>query len=226
MNFLQLAQRLRQEAGVPGSGPSAVTNQTGELKRLVDWINTAWEEIQNLHTTWRWMRQTATVTTSASDGSYSLADFGIEDSFSYWYPESFTIYRQSIGKSDERDLNWIDYDSWRRLYDFGSVATTDGQPVDFSIAPDESIVLGHRPDGIYVVKGQYQSGAVALTADDDTPGCPGRFHMAVVWKALMYYGEFESAPEVYGRGKNNYGTFLSALETSQLPPLTLAPPLV
>ncbi len=226
MNFLELAQRLRQEAGIAGSGPSAVTSQTGELKRIVDWVASAWEEIQNMHTTWRWMRQTATVTTSASDGNYSLSDFGISTSFSYWYPESFTIYRQSIGQSDERDLHWIDYDTWRRLYNFGAAASTDGQPVEFSIAPDEAIVLGYRPDAAYVVKGEYQSGAVALAADDDTPGCPTRFHMAIVWKALMYYGEFESAPEVYGRGRNNFNTFLSALETSQLPPMTLAPPLV
>jgi len=35
MNFLQLAQRVRQEAGISGDGPVSVVNQTGEMKRVV-----------------------------------------------------------------------------------------------------------------------------------------------------------------------------------------------
>lgn len=226
MTFLELVKRLRQEAGVTGSGPSTVASQTGELKRLVDWTASAWREIQNLHDTWRWMRSTATVSTTAGDGSYTLSDFGISASFAYWYPDSFTIYRSSIGQSDERDLTWTDYDTWRRLYNFGSAASTRTSPNEFSIAPDESIVLGFLPDDVYVVKGDYQSGTITLADDADIPACPTRFHEVIVWKALMYYGEFESAPEAYGRARKNYSVWLDSLERSQLPPLTLAPPLV
>lgn len=226
MNFLALCQRLRQEAGIPGTGPSAVTSQTGELKRIVDWVATAWTEIQAEQATWRWMRQSATVTTVAGTNAYDLTNWGIDGEFSYWYPTSFTIYRQSLGRSDERDLVWMDYDTWRRLYDFGVAASTQGQPTEFAIKPDESIVLGFIPDAAYVVRADYQQAPIALAADADIPGCPTQFHMAIVWKALMYYGEYESAPEAYGRGKNNFTTVMGQLRKSQLPAISVGAPLV
>ncbi len=42
MNFLSLCQRLRSEARIPGTGPSSVTGQTGELAKIVEWITTAY----------------------------------------------------------------------------------------------------------------------------------------------------------------------------------------
>ena len=49
MNFLSLCQRLRSEARIPGTGPSSVTGQTGELAKIVEWITTAYEDIQANH---------------------------------------------------------------------------------------------------------------------------------------------------------------------------------
>lgn len=226
MNFLQLAQRLRQEAGVPGTGPTTVLSQTGELKRLVDWVATAWDEIQGEQTTWRWMRQSVTLNTVAGTNSYSLSAWGIASTFAYWYQRTFTIYRQSLGRSDERDLVWMDYDDWRRMYDFGAAASTQGQPTEFAIAPDDSIKLGFIPDAVYVVRADYHKAPTTLAADTDTPACPTQYHMAIVWKALMYYGEFESAPEAYGRGKNNYTTLMGQMRRTQLPRTLVGPPLV
>ena len=36
LSFLQMVQRLRQEAGVSGNGPVTVASQSGEYKRLVE----------------------------------------------------------------------------------------------------------------------------------------------------------------------------------------------
>jgi hypothetical protein len=53
--FLVLANDLARECGVSGNASSitAVTSQTGEAARLVDWIRQAHNDIQNRHENWR-----------------------------------------------------------------------------------------------------------------------------------------------------------------------------
>ncbi|MGC7559336.1 hypothetical protein ACPEEL_02500 [Pasteurella sp. PK-2025] len=48
MNFLQLAQRLRQEMNDTGEGPTQVTNQRGRSLEYVNAIREAWTDIQIL----------------------------------------------------------------------------------------------------------------------------------------------------------------------------------
>jgi len=83
MNYLELAQKLRRKCRVAGNGPTAVTGQTEEYNRLLDFVNEAWLHIQRRHTDWRWMRATAACATVAGQVSYSASDFGLTD-FAYW----------------------------------------------------------------------------------------------------------------------------------------------
>lgn len=46
MNFLQLAQRLRQEMNDTGEGPTQVTNQRGRSLEYVNAVREAWNDIQ------------------------------------------------------------------------------------------------------------------------------------------------------------------------------------
>ncbi|HDR1137433.1 TPA: hypothetical protein QB301_001236 [Pasteurella multocida] len=48
MNFLQLAQRLRQEMNDTGEGPTQVTNQRGRSLEYVNAIREAWSDIQTI----------------------------------------------------------------------------------------------------------------------------------------------------------------------------------
>ena len=48
MNFLQLAQHLRQEMNDSGEGPHQVTNQRGRNLEYVEAVREAWLEIQML----------------------------------------------------------------------------------------------------------------------------------------------------------------------------------
>ncbi|MGC6246082.1 hypothetical protein ACMXZD_08075 [Pasteurella multocida] len=48
MNFLQLAQRLRQEMNDTGEGPTQVTNQRGRSLEYVNAIREAWNDIQTI----------------------------------------------------------------------------------------------------------------------------------------------------------------------------------
>ena len=71
--FLELAQKLHRKAlGIGGATtlPSAVTGQTGELQRIVEYIADAYTRIQT-ESDYKWLRRKFTLTTSASTDTYA-----------------------------------------------------------------------------------------------------------------------------------------------------------
>lgn len=225
MNFLQLAQTLRQECGVSGSGPSSTVSQTGEAKRLVDWINAAWLEIQGLHDTWNFMRGTFSFQTVAGTGDYTPTAAGLSD-HRYWFKDTLRTYKTAIGIADEQWLVEWDYQVFRNTYRFGLQTTQQGRPVVFAEKPmDKALMLGNVPDDIYTVVGEYQKKPTQLSSDADTPEMPEHLHQVIVYKAMEYYALFESAPEVLSRSRTGYAALKGQLEREQLPPVYLGNPL-
>jgi hypothetical protein len=224
LNYLQLAQRLRQEAGISGTGPSSVLSQTGEMKRVVDWIAAAWDDIQIDRQEWYWMRATFSFTTTLGDGSYSSSDAGISTRFSHWKADSLHIYLQSSGVGSERCLEPVDYDAWRETYLVGT--QSNGFPRHVAIDPALNLRLGDAPDGVYVVSGEYFKTPQTLANDEAIPEMPTQYHMAIVYRALMLYARYEAAGEIYDDAQRNYRRIMRRVELNQLPPITLADPLL
>lgn len=52
MNFLQIAQRIRQEMGTGGLGPSTLLAQFGEDKQYTDWTREAYIDVLNYARDW------------------------------------------------------------------------------------------------------------------------------------------------------------------------------
>lgn len=230
MNYLQLVQRLRSEVGASGTGPSSVIGQIGQSQRLVDWINTAWLEIQGVHNTWNWMRQKFAWETVAGTGDYlptavtnTLTGSAITD-LRYWYKDTFRAQKKSIGIQDEQWLVEWEYNVFRNTYRFN--LQVNGRPVVFAENPQgKAIMLGQIPDDVYIITGEYQQRPYSLVANDDVPNIPEYYHMAIVYKAMEYYGLYEAAPEVLARGKSQYQALLTQLEHEQLQEVTLGNPL-
>ena len=78
-------------------------------------------------------------------------------------------------------------------------------------------MLGPVPNAVYTVNGEYQRAVTTLTANADTPIYPSEYHMLPVYRAMMSYGRYTGASEVYEDGKNNYARMLSEMERTQLP---------
>jgi hypothetical protein len=231
MNYLQLCQRTAMECGVSLTGPSAVTGQTGRLGQVVSWVNAAWGDIQTKYDNWNWMVGAFTVNTSSGDGKYAFGDCtdtttsAAIASFRKWRLDSFKIYLASAGQGTETDLVPISYAEWYQRYNVGAVVSTNSYPRNMAEHPDRSFLLGHKPDGIYTVSGEYMKAAEALAADDDTPDLPAEFHMAIVYRAMMKYGRYNAAPEVFNDGQAEYFRLLREMERTQRPPRLEAGPL-
>lgn len=223
MTFLQLAQRLRQECGVSGTGPSTVLAQTGEYRRLVDWIATAWFEIQSLHQDWKFLRLSTSWTTTLGQYSYTPVQCGITaDTFGRWILEEFRQYHTATGTQSEMPVYHIPYPTWRQRYNIGALRDQRTQPMEFAVAPSDAIVLGPPPLAGYTVTGDYYRSPILLAADLDVPALPAKHdHMIIVYKAMMSYGAHESDPSVYANGERSYNRLFCRLELDQLPPISM-----
>ena len=230
MTFLQLVQRLRQECGVAGTGPTSVLGQVGQAKKLVDWTASAWLEIQGLHNTWNWMRKPFEWETVASTGDYlpsaltnTVTGLPMTD-LRYWYKDTFRCQKKSIGVQDEQWLVEWEYLVFRNTYRFN--VQVNGRPVVFAENPQgKAIMLGQKPDDVYLITGEYQTKPWALVNDSDTPDIPDAYHLMIVYKAMQSYGLFESAPEVIQHGQAGYQALLTQLEREQLQEVYLGNPL-
>jgi hypothetical protein len=221
LNFLALSQRLRQEAGISGTGPTTVVSQTGEMQRVVDWVLSAYEEIQNAHTTWRFLRNSFSFSTVASQQEYTPVQAGISDMAS-WVNDTVSLY-SSV--ADEQFLDYVPWDFFKTNYWIGSHRTTTGRPSVVTVTPANSLSLWQLPDAVYTCRGEYYKTPGTMAVDADTTNIPTRFQMAIVWKGLMYYGAYAAADEKYTHGKNEYTRLLRKMELDQLEDFAYGEPL-
>jgi hypothetical protein len=228
MNFLQLAQKLRQECGVAGNGPATVVNQSNEAGRLVSYINDAWLEIQGLHDNWNFMREQFSFTTAPNVGDYTVAGgvgvgAGLTD-FRYWHRDTLRCYRTADGIADEQWLVEWEYQTFRNTYRYA--LQTPGRPVVFAVKPKGSeLMFGSIPDDVYTIDGEYQRAPAPLVGDSDVPDIPDNLQMVIVYKAMEFYGLFEAASEVLARARTGYKQNMTMLEREKLPTPYLGDPL-
>lgn len=227
MDFKTICQRVAEKAGIPGGVPTTVVSQTGESLRIVNWVNDAWESIQNRRKSWRWLRTAKSFNTVAGTQSYSLATLTLTAvPFGRWWETHFSAYLTSAGQGGERPLIWIPYDDFRNYYLFGAIAAIQSQPIHVTVGPDESVLFGPIPNDIYTVRSEYQKGAARMAADGDTPGMPAQFHMLIVWEALKLYALYESAQEALEAARRGADPLWDELEDSQLDTMLSPPPLI
>ena len=229
MNFLQLINRTRVECGVSGASTPLPTAQglTGESARIANWVNSAWVDIQTSREDWQWMRDTVEFNTVAQQRTYSPADAGIASTFGNWKRDSFRCASVGANYGDEQLLNYMEWSTYRNLYLYSNMRSTFQRPVVVSIDPDKNLAFGAAPDQAYVIVGEYYTKPTELSADTDTPPgtFPDRFHMAIVYRAMMFYAGYEAAPEVYQRGELEFKRLMNRVDIDQLPTIVAGAPL-
>jgi len=216
MTFLQMAQRLRQEGRSSGSGPASVVSQSGDSLDYVTWIQESWNTIQTIKRGWRWMFGSVVIPVTAGMRDISLATiFPAADDlgrFAHWVPSAMKYRTVAGGLADERSV-------WGGLYvperDYGAVPTAN-KPTEVIIMPDNSLRLSHQVTEDGVLTARYYKGPQALLADADVPEMPARFHMLIVWNALIDHAISEVAQEQFERAQMRRDELWYALVNDQL----------
>ena len=229
MNYLQLINRARVECGVSGASTplTEVTALTGESYRISSWVNSAWVDIQTAKEDWQWMRDTVEFTLITQQQFYTPTEAGVGSTFANWKRDSWRASSVGQDYKDEQLLNYMDYTTFRNLYMYANMRNTYARPVVVTIDPDKRLGFGTKPDQPYVISGEYYVQPTEFSASTDAPPSvfPDRFHMMIVYRAMMFYGGYESAPEVYQRGEFEFKRLMNRLDIDQLPTLVSGPPL-
>lgn len=217
MNFLDLVRAVYEEAGVSGQPPSDVNAATGEAKRIVRWVKEAYRQIQLQSLTWKWMMASGSVTTTTGVNTYAVSSFSGTSRHRAWIPKSARIYKQSVGTADQTPLLYLSYEDWQAAYQLG--AQSNGRPIHFTIGPNNTILLGPSPDDQYVVTIDFYKSVHELVSNTDVPELPPDYHYAIVYRALMKYARFESAPEIYDDAREDYLAEMRRLSIEFLEPV-------
>lgn len=220
MSFLDMVRRLHKESGTGGARPATTVSQSGDIGNLVDWISTAWMDIQNERSDWFFMRQPISFNTVASQSSYTAAQAGIT-SFGNYKRDSFRQYLVAGGVASEMDLPYLSYDRFRDAHLFGAERTRTQVPDHFTIDPQKNFLIGPIPDGVYNINGEGFALPTEFALDTDRPTMPSQYHMIVVWRALLFYAHKEAAPESLTFGQAQYERLMRQLLRDQLPEVTL-----
>ena len=224
MNLLQLVNQTRVECGVSGPALTTAQSQVGESGRMVSWTQQAWIDLQTSKEDWLFLREPFTFNLVANQYQYTATEAGLTD-FGNWKRDSFRASSVGQDYKDEQLLNYMEWTTYRNLYRYANMRNTTARPVVVSITPEKYLAFGSKPDQAYVIDGEYYTQPVTLAADADTPLLPARFHMAIVYRAMMYYAGYEAAPEVQSRGDFEYRRLYSRMEIDQLPTIVSGPPL-
>lgn len=226
-----------------------VVGATGSVGRIVGWVADAWTDIQMEFDDWDWMRSStllgggASFATVAGQASYPLGlssgdfsgDFGGDlggsagtagvdpERFGKWDRDTFRSFLTTAGFQDEMDLDEIPFDTWRDSYMLGSQRSVQTRPVAIAVGPDQSLCLGPPPNGLYTVTADYFLAPSEMVLDADIPvGLPTRFHMLIVYQAMIKYAGYESAPEVSQRGSSESARMYAQLRKARAPRISFA----
>lgn len=224
MNLLQLVNQTRVECGVSGPTLSSAQNLSGESARIASWVQQAWIDIQTSKEDWLFLRESFTFNTTSTVWEYSATDAGLTD-FGNWKRDSFRCSTVGFDHKDEQLMNYMEWTTYRNLYQYANMRQTYARPVVVSIMPNKDLAFGAIPNSAYVIDGEYYTQPKGLSLDTDIPLIPDRFHMIIVYRAMMYYAGYESAPEVLARGDFEYRRLYSRMEIDQLPTIVSGPPL-
>lgn len=215
--FLYLVQRTCSECGIPVI-PSTVVGQVGQQYEAVNWVNSAWMDIQNQHRDWKWLRASVSFPSVAAQATYTPAQAGATNLGS-WCRDTFRSYLTATGTNSEVFLTWMDYEAWRNVYQFSANRNAFSQPYDFTITPAKALGFGPVTAAGYTITGDYYAYPTELSVDGDIPAMPSQFHMAIVYMAMMSYGVRYEDQGTYKRGEREFKRLMEGLETDQGPTL-------
>lgn len=203
MNLLQMAQRLHSESLRSTPAPTTITGASERNARLFNRLAYAWTELQN-ERRWRWMRSTTDVALTIGQQTYSATDLGLSR-FGRWRTED-ELYQPYLYIDGAPNTLWpLCYehlDRFRQLWVYLQMGNT--QPVAWSIDEQDRFLVGPAPGSAYKLRAEFWLSPTELTADADVPDMPERFHMVLVWRALIDMAKTDAKPEILAMAEDNY----------------------
>lgn len=197
MTFLEIVQKVVRYSGLADSGPATVSGQVGDYRKAIAYVQDAHAEIQSLFFDWFFLWSTSSFVTASGIDLYPP-------------PQGLGIWDTQRIYINGAKIPIIDY------ADYVPEAWDNNKPRAGVIRPDNQLIIIPPPDGPYTISYDYYRSPAVLSDNTDTPLIPAAYRNVIVGRALMLYGNFESAEEVKIQGAEMYQVSLEALMKHQL----------
>lgn len=207
MNYLQLCQRVHLECGLSGSGPQAVTNQTGVNAKIVSWVAQAWNELQMRRPDWKWLWAQDTLALVPGQREYDL-------------PADFDHLIPGLTRLDGAELEILPYQDLRMI------PSATGRPYAAAVTPADRFLLLSEPTEAGTLTFEYIKTPQQLVSVADIPALPGAYHIAIVYLAVTKYAAHDDHGQLFQDAKYNWEYWFGKLvDRETIGAVTLGAPL-
>lgn len=219
MDFLTLCKRVRQECGIAGDGPPAVTGQSGIYAKIISWVQEALAEVERFHSEWDfdWAAHDAPLV--AGQAFYSpRSDWGLQ--LRGIAGGGVHVYRSPASRT------WVELCDWDTMrHARASASTVQGLPILAAMTPDRRLCLHPAPAAGMRIEVEYYREPQQLVEGTDVPRMPAEYHMAIVWRAVMLWCAHDENPALFQSTQANYRALINRMCITQLPQLAMPEPL-
>jgi hypothetical protein len=238
VTFLELVQSLAVETGnelqvnitdVTETPAANYGSTTEHINRMIRWIKQAWIDIQSdqIKPSWRFMVTDDTMNLSVGQTIYDIrqsieTDVGVDqyDGIEPWVAPMDRRYVWAVnGNTDPLTKQKCYYMVPEHFFgDRDRYNNDQGQPYVYSFKPDGCIVVDPAPSETgWYLEFEYRLREQTLSANTDTPtGLPNKFHMLIVYQAMLDNGAFDESPMQYQRANRKYRLMMNKLRLEQL----------
>jgi hypothetical protein len=213
--FLQLCQKFRKVVGISGSGPAAVTDQTGMYLRIVTWVADAEWEVITKWGDWPFMLvPKAVIPVTAGTATYTLTDLAITD-LARWKPKTFVVKPGTANYLSLPEKRTHE-DYLKSEYYLGAGET--GDLVDVVVNPvDNSITFIPTPTETQTVWAGYFKTPTRLSGNTSQTPIPERYEDIILAKAKMFYAEAFDNQVLLQIASMQYEDWMRRMERELLP---------
>lgn len=224
MDFVSQLERLRVECGVSGHAITDVTTVTGEHARLKGWLQQAVLDVQRESGgLWEFLRKEGSHTIPLNGSLLNVSEWAA-GTVGQWKIDEFRIAPFGSARGVSTPMVFVPYDQFRN--GVGLLTTPAAKPIYFTVRRgDKALLVAPQADAQYTLFFDYWSAPIGLEDNNDVPIYPVEFHMIGVYKAMIDYALYESAPEVLRRAQDRYDEMLHSMRMQQLPVPTWGGPL-
>ena len=199
MNFLEIVKKANIFSGLQGEIDS-VLSVRGLQKTLVEFVKTAYIDIQNVSEFWSWRYKSVIIPWNSSSTLYT--DSTVEKWTKLFY--------------DGSNLKFIEYEDW--IMDPPTAASV---PKSFTIVPESNGIIINPIGSAMLVNARAYRAIDELSTNTQVPIIPTGYQMIIAYKAAIDMADLLGNYDIFQLNTGKYDVLLGQLKRRSLLPLKI-----
>ena len=199
MNFLEIVKKANIFSGLQGEIDS-VLSVRGLQKTLVEFVKTAYIDIQNVSELWSWRYKSVIIPWNSSSTLH------IDSTVEKWTKLFY----------DGSNLKFIEYEDW--IMDPPATASV---PQSFTIVPESNGIIINPVGSAMLVNARAYRAIDELSTNTQIPIIPTGYQMIIAYKAAIDMADLLGNYDIFQLNTGKYDVLLGQLKRRSLLPLKI-----